>query len=105
MATDLTEDVCESFGETVTYKGTLPDFPDYFLFDKDIKFPTGKTCTVCGNVTGTVSYGSRYAAVFDVTGDRSQHIGDTHGDHIIKCAPNFNGVVDEDDRPIQASCC
>ncbi len=105
MATDLTEDVCESFGETVTYKGTLPDFPDYFLFDKDIKFPTGKTCTVCGNVTGTVSYGSRYAAVFDVTGDRSQHIGDTHGDHIIKCAPDFNGVADEDDRPIQASCC
>ena len=75
------------------------------LFDKDIKFPTGKTCTVCGNVTGTVSYGSRYAAVFDVTGDRSQHIGNTHGDHIIKCAPDFNGVVDEDDRPIQASCC
>ena len=46
MASDLTEDVCESFGETVTYKGTLPDFPDYFLFDKDIKFPTDKTCTV-----------------------------------------------------------
>ena len=105
MASDLTEDVCESFGETVIYKGTLPDFPDYFLFDKDIKFPTGKTCTVCGNVTGTVSYGSRYAAVFDVTGDRSQHIGDTHGDRIIKCAPDFNGVVNEDDRPIQASCC
>lgn len=105
MATDLTEDVCESFGETVTYKGTLPDFPDYFLFDKDIKFPTGKTCTVCGNVTSTVSCGSRYAAVFDVTGDRSQHIGNTRGDRIIKCAPDFNGVVDEDDRPIQASCC
>lgn len=66
MATDLTEDVCESFGETVTYKGALPDFPDYFLFDKDIKFPTGKTCTVRGNVTGTVSYGSRYATVFDL---------------------------------------
>lgn len=103
--TPYAEDVCESFGETVTYKGTLPDYPDFFLFDKDIKFPTGKTCTVCGNVTGAVSYGSRYAAAFDVTGDRTQHIGDTHGDHIIKTAPDFDGVIDEDDRPIQASCC
>ncbi|HIS40626.1 MAG TPA: methyltransferase domain-containing protein [Candidatus Aphodovivens avistercoris] len=105
MATDMTEDVCESYGETVTYKGTLPDYPDYFLFDKDIKFPTGKACAVCGNVSGTVGYGSRYAAAFEMTGDRSQHIGDTHGDHIIACAPDFEGVVDEDDRPIQASCC
>ncbi len=101
----MTEDVCESFGETVTYKGTLPDYPDYFLFDKDIKFPTGKTCEVCGNVTGVTGFGSRYAKVFEVTGDRSQHIGDTHGDHIIKTSPDFDGVVDEDDQPIRASCC
>ncbi|MEC4294464.1 methyltransferase domain-containing protein [Adlercreutzia shanghongiae] len=104
IKTDLQEDICESYGETVTYKGTLPDFPDYFLFDKDIKFPTGKTCTVCGNVSGLVM-ASRYGKVFDLTGDRSVHIGDTHGDHIIKCAPDFTGVVDEDDQPIQASCC
>ena len=103
--TPMVEDVCESFGETVTYKGTLPDYPDFFLFDKDIKFPTGKTCTVCGNVTGTVGYGSRYAAVFDLTGDRSQHIGDTHGDHIIKTAADWEGVVDEDDQPVMVSCC
>lgn len=103
--TSMTEDVCESFGETVTYKGTLPDYPDFFLFDKDIKFPTGKTCTVCGNVTGAVGYGSRYAAVFDMTGDRSQHIGDTHGDVLIKTAADWEGVVDEDDQPLMVSCC
>lgn len=104
VKTDLQEDVCESYGETVTYKGTLPDYPDFFLFDKDIKFPTGKECTVCGNVSSLV-YDTRYKQVFDITGDRSQHIGDTHGDHIIKTAPDFNGVRDEDDIEVQASCC
>ena len=50
-------------------------------------------------------YDTRYAEVFDMTGDRSQHIGDTHGDHIIKVAPDFDGVRDEDDIEVQASCC
>lgn len=49
--TPYTSDVCEDYGEFVTYKGGLPDFPDYFLFDKDIKFPVGKRCHVCNNVT------------------------------------------------------
>lgn len=102
--TDLTEDICESFGEKVTYLGTLPDYPDYFLFDKDIKFPTGKELEVCGNVTGTVGT-NRYQKVFKVQVDRSHHIGDTHGDHIIKVAPDYEGIIDEDDQPIQASCC
>ncbi len=104
MNSHWAEDVCESYGETVTYKGTLPDYPDYFLFDTNIKFTTGKTCPVCGNVSSIAGH-SRYSAVFDITGDRSQHIGDTHGDHIIKCAPDYEGVIDEDDQPINASCC
>lgn len=102
--TDLTEDICESFGEKVTYLGTLPDFPDYFLFDKDIKFPTGVELEVCGNVTGTVGT-NRYQKVFEVAIDRSHHIGDTHGDHIIKVAPDYEGIRDEDDQPTKASCC
>ena len=102
--TNLTEDICESFGEKITYLGTLTDFPDYFLFDKDIKFPAGVECTVCGNVTGTVGT-NRYKEVFEVTIDRSCHIGDTHGDSIIKVAPDYTGIIDEDDQPITASCC
>ncbi len=98
------EDVCESYGETVTYKGNLPDYPDCFLFDFNIKFPTGKTCAVCGNVSALAAH-TRYAAAFDYTGNRNQHIGDTHGDKIIKVAPAYEGVYDEDDQPIQASCC
>lgn len=100
----LTEDICESFGETITYLGTLPDYPDYFLFDKDIKFPTGQEFEVCGNVTGAIGI-NRYQKVFKVDIDRSHHIGDTHGDHIIKVAPDYEGIRDEDDQPISASCC
>lgn len=102
--TPLTEDICESYGETVVYSGDLPDYPDYFLFDKDIRFPTGKECRVCGNVTGTVG-GTRYRDVFEVTVDRSHHLGDTHGDKVIKSAPEYEGVVDEDDQPVMVSCC
>lgn len=102
--TPLTEDICESYGETVTYLGTLPDYPDYFLFDKDIRFETGKKSTVCGNVSGTVG-ATRYRQVFEGEIDRSHHIGDTHGDHIIRTAPAYEGVVDEDDQPLMVSCC
>lgn len=105
--TPYTSDVCEDYGELVTYKGGLPDYPDYFLFDKDIKFPVGKECHVCDNVTSLVipEFGGRYASVFEYKGSRDHHVGDTHGDHIIKVAPDFDGVVDEDDQPVRVSCC
>lgn len=101
-----TEDVCESYGETVEYDGSLPDYPDFFLFEHNIKFPAGKACEVCGNVSGLAAW-SRYSKVFTVTGDRSTHKGDTHHayDALIANAPDYTGVRDEDDRPIQASCC
>jgi arsenite methyltransferase len=99
-----TEDVCESYGETVTYKGTLPDYPDAFIFDFNIAFPTGKTCPVCGNVSGLAAH-TRYNSAFEYTGSRRQHVGDTHGDPIIKTAPDYEGVYDEDDQPVNASCC
>jgi len=105
MNSDAAEDVCEAFGEQITYDGSLPDFPDFFLFDKDIKFPTGITCTVCSNVAAVAAYGSRYAACFAYAGDEQHHLGEIAGDHIIKTAPDFDGVADEDDQPIQASCC
>lgn len=104
MKSEWAEDVCESYGETITYNGSLPDYPDMFHFDFNIKFPTGKTCPVCGNVTSIAAH-SRYSSAFDVTGDRTHHIGDTHGDPIIKTAPPYIGIYDEDDQPINASCC
>lgn len=102
---DLTSDHCEDYGEEIVYDGSLPDYPDFFLYDKDIKFPAGQTCHVCDNVSVLGLEGCRYAKVISVKGDRSVHYGDIHGDHIIKCAPDWEGVVDEDDQPIQVSCC
>lgn len=101
---ELTSDHCEDYGEEVIYDGSLPDFPDFFLYDKDIKFPANQPCHVCDNVS-VLALETHYAKAITVKGDRSVHYGDIHGDHIIKCAPDFDGVVDEDDRPIQASCC
>ncbi|WP_165172583.1 methyltransferase domain-containing protein [Adlercreutzia sp. ZJ242] len=101
---ELTSDHCEDYGEEITYDGSLPGYPEFFLYDKDIKFPAGKTCHVCDNVS-VLPLATRYAKVISVTGSRDVHYGDIHGDHIIKCAPDFDGVVDEDDQPIQASCC
>lgn len=101
-----TEDVCESYGELVTYDGSLPDYPDHFLFEHNIKFGAGQACPVCGNVSALARH-SRYSKVFKVEGDRSTHIGDTHHayDALIVNAPDFDGVLDEDDQPIMVSCC
>lgn len=104
VKTELVEDVCESYGESVTYLGGLPDYPDYFLFDKDIKLGVGETRAVCGNVTGLLR-SSRYGKVFEIAGDRSRHLGESGGDRIIGTAPDFDGVMDEDDQPVQVSCC
>lgn len=101
---ELTCDHCEDYGEEVTYDGSLPDYPDFFLFDKDIKFPANTTCHVCDNVS-VLGLGTRYSQVIKVNGTRDVHFGDIHGDHIIKCAPDFTGMVDEDDQPVQVSCC
>ena len=106
LKSEWTEDVCESYGETVTYDGSLPDYPDFFLFEHNIKFPAGKDCVVCGNVSGLAKH-SRYAKVFKVVGDRTTHIGDTHHafDALVIDAPEYTGIYDEDDQPVQASCC
>lgn len=101
---ELTSDHCEDYGEEIVYDGSLPDYPDFFLYDKDIKFPTGKSCHVCDNVS-VLGLATRYAKAITVEGTREVHYGDIHGDAVIKCAPDFNGVVDEDDQPIMASCC
>ncbi len=102
---ELTCDHCEDYGEEVVYDGSLADYPDFFLFDKDIKFPANKTCHVCDNVSVLGLGNSRYKKVIKVSGNRDVHYGDIHGDHIIKTAPDFSGVKDEDDIEVQASCC
>ena len=105
LNSELTSDHCEDYGEEIVYDGSLPDYPDFFLFDKDIRFPAGEARHVCDNVSVLGLEGCRYAKVISVKGDRSVHYGDIHGDHIVKCAPDWENVMDEDDQPIQVSCC
>ena len=91
LKSDWTEDVCETYGEVIHYDGSLPDFPDFFQFENNIKFPAGNDIPgVCGNVTGLTKY-SRYSKVFTTTGDRSTHIKDTHNafDALVINAPEF----------------
>ncbi len=102
---ELTSDHCEDYGEEIVYDGSLPDYPDFFLYDKDIKLLTGQPRHTCDNISVLASEGCRYAKVLSVKGDRSVHYGSIAGDRIIKCAPDWEGVVDEDDQPIQVSCC
>lgn len=106
LKSEWSEDVCENYGEIATYDGSLPGFPDFFLFEWNIKLPTGRDCPVCGNVSALAQH-SRYAKVFKVVGDRSVHVGDMHRafDALVVNAPDYENVRDEDDQPIQASCC
>lgn len=91
LKSDWTEDVCETYGETIFYDGSLPDFPDFFQFENNIKFPAGREIPgVCGNVTGLTKY-SRYSKLFKTTDDRSTHIKDTHNafEDLVINAPEF----------------
>jgi SAM-dependent methyltransferase len=68
------EDVCEDYGQTATYLGTLPEAPHRFVLDDHHAFVTGKPMLVCGNTAAMVRE-TRFGRHFGVTGDRSVHFG------------------------------
>ncbi|MBU0481559.1 MAG: methyltransferase domain-containing protein [Proteobacteria bacterium] len=71
---DSLEDICEDYGQTATYHGTVADFPHFFDLDDHHRFITGKPMLVCGN-TASMLAETRYAPHFTVIGDRSSHFG------------------------------
>jgi radical SAM/Cys-rich protein len=71
---DSLEDICEDYGQTATYLGTVPECPHRFIFDDHHVFDTGKPMLVCGN-TASMLLETRYRSHFEVTGDRSTHYG------------------------------
>ena len=71
---DALEDICEDYGQTATYLGTLPHQPHRFLLDDHHEFISGKPMLVCGNTAAMLSE-TRYAPHFQVTGDRRVHYG------------------------------
>jgi SAM-dependent methyltransferase len=68
------EDICEDYGQTATYRGTIPHHPHRFTLDDHHEFITGRPMLVCGNTASMLSE-TRYSPHFRVSGDRSVHYG------------------------------
>ena len=91
------EDICEDYGQTAVYKGTIPGYPHKFDFDDHHVFTTGKPVLVCGNTASMLSE-TRYSDYFTVQGDRSTHFG------AFECeCSRFNAITPE--RNATPSCC
>ncbi len=57
---DGLEDICEDYGQTAIYKGTIPGCPDHFDLDMSHRFGTNDPKRVCGN-TASMLADTRYA--------------------------------------------
>ena len=68
------EDAGEDYGQSVSYRGTIPGHPEHWRLDKQFSFTTGRPTPVCGN-TWRLLAASRFADHFDFAGDFSQHLG------------------------------
>jgi len=68
------EDICEDYGQMVTYLGTIPDSTHKFILDDHHAFVSGKPELVCGNTASMLSK-TRYANHFKVIGDKATHYG------------------------------
>lgn len=68
------EDICEDYGQSVTYDGTIPGFPDYFDLDDSHRFYKGRPSRVCGNTASMVTE-TRYGSAFTVDRGRAVHYG------------------------------
>ncbi len=88
------EDICEDYGQTATYKGTIANHPHHFDLDDHHRLFTGKPMLVCGN-TAAMLAGTRFADHFTITGDRSTHFGP------FDCKP----AVAKDNPSAGGACC
>jgi ubiquinone/menaquinone biosynthesis C-methylase UbiE len=74
------EDVCEDYGQTAVYRGTISEMPHRFPLDDHHLFIAGKPMLVCGN-TASMLGETRFERHFGIIGDRSVHFGP------FDCAP------------------
>lgn len=68
------EDICEDFGQSATYLGTIPGHPHAWQLDDHHRLLTGKPMLVCGN-TAAMLEETRFGRHFGISGDRSTHFG------------------------------
>lgn len=71
---DDLEDICEDYGQSATYDGSIPGCPDHFDLDDHHRFIKGEPMRVCGNTAAMVSE-TRYGSAFVIDGDRKVHYG------------------------------
>ncbi|RJQ48132.1 MAG: methyltransferase domain-containing protein [Nitrospiraceae bacterium] len=90
------EDICEDYGQTAVYLGTIPGYTHAFSLDDHHRFIAGKPMLVCGN-TASMLQETRFACHFKVTGDRTVHYGP------FNCAPA--SVKQEDESAGGGACC
>lgn len=88
------EDRCEDFGQIAIYQGSIPEHPHSFDLDDHHHFETGKPLRVCGNTFDMLAQ-SRYAAHFQLIGDKTRHFG------LFDCAPPNTGLALKSD----SACC
>ena len=68
------EDICEDFGQSATYLGTIPGHPHAWSLDDHHRLVSGKPMLVCGN-TAAMLEETRFGRFFRISGDRSTHFG------------------------------
>ena len=93
---DRMEDICEQYGQFVTYKGGILGSEDAFDLDDHHRFFEGLPASVCGNTCAMIQE-TRFSKYFDIYGDRSRHFGPFEG-----CSTEGG---DEEDAPSGGSCC
>jgi len=92
------DDICENFGHSARYLGTLRDCPHVFELDQHHRFEAGLPVPVCGN-TARMLGESRYAAHFRLDGDFSVHYGS------FVCAPPPAASGDRKTESGGGACC
>jgi len=68
------EDICENYGHTAYYLGTIEQSPHQFTLDNHHIFSTGLPMPICGNTAKMLSE-TRYKDHFNIIGDFSTHYG------------------------------
>lgn len=91
------EEAEEDYGQTARYLGNIPHHADRFVLDKHHVFAAGEVQPVSGN-TYLMLAESRFAACFELSGDRRRHAGmfRQNGESL---------PFDEEPRPAAGSCC
>ena len=66
------EEICENYGQSAMYLGTIPEMPHQFILDNEHLFRAGEPVRVCGNTIAMLGE-TRFARHFHIYGDRPVH--------------------------------